>query len=217
MQIFDLEGNAMCTRMCPLTYDEAQEALEARAATGHARMARRNALCEPIRDAYPGSKVPAYVPDAAGDLATISLNWGFPLEGRKNAVFNTRIESALAQLRQGRRGMWADAIAHGRCLVPVRAFYESHGTETVASEKTGKPVRRQYRFRLPGVPAFLLAGIQQDGNLSIVTTEPNATVAPVHNRMPLVLGPGESSIWLGPAFASLIDRTNIDLSAQPEM
>ena len=77
-------------------------------------------------------------------------------------------------------------------------------------------VRRQYRFRLPGARAFLLAGIYEDGCLSIVTVEPNASVAPVHNRMPLVLGPGESSVWLGPDFERLANRDGIDLQVEPE-
>lgn len=108
------------------------------------------------------------------------------------------------------------AIAKGRCLVPVRAFYESSSTEKVVSEKTGKSVRRQYRFRLPGARAFLLAAVQQDGRFSIVTTEPNASVAPIHDRMPLVLGPGESSVWLGPGFTELTNRSHIELTAKPE-
>lgn len=160
----------------------------------------------------PGSQVPLFVPDGAGGLRVATLEWGFPLDGKPHAVFNTRIESALDQLRRGRRGMWAKAIAEGRCLVPVRAFYEGHVSERVTSERTGKPVRRQYRFRMPGARAFLLAAVQQDGRFSIVTTEPNASVAPVHDRMPLVLGPGESGIWLGTSFASLVDRSRIQLS-----
>ena len=187
----------MCTRMIPLTYDEAAAALDAREHTGRARIAHRDEF-DPVYDAYPGSEVPAYVMDSHGRLATVKLTWGFALEGRPGAVFNTRIETAFDQLRRGRRGMWANAIAQGRCLVPVRAFYESHGTEIVPSEKTGKPVRRQYRFRIPRAGAFLLAGVQQAGQLSIVTTTPNASVAPVHDRMPLVLGPGESGVWLAP-------------------
>lgn len=139
---------------------------------------------------------------------------GPPLEGRAHAVFNTRIESALAQLCAGRRGMWADAISRGRCLVPVRAFYEPHATETV--EGGGRPARRQYRFHLPGAAAFLLAGVQREGKLSIVTTAPNPSVSPIHDRMPLVLGRGESSIWLGPGFAGLADRSGIALSAEAE-
>ena len=133
-----------------------------------------------------------------------------------NAVFNTRIESALEQLRLGRRGMWAKAIAEGRCLVPVRAFYEGHMTEKVESERTGRPVRRQYLFRLPGARAFLLAAVREGDRFSIVTTRPNASVSPVHDRMPLVLGHGESGVWLGPDFPTLGRRDGISLISRPE-
>lgn len=69
---------------------------------------------------------------------------------------------------------------------------------------------------MPHAGAFLLAGVQQAGQLSIVTTAPNASVAPVHDRMPLVLGPGESGIWLGSDFARLADRSAIQLTAELE-
>lgn len=199
----------------PLTYDEAVAALDAHEHTGRARVARRDEF-DPVCDAYPGSEVPAYIMDSHGRLATVKLIWGYTLEGGRAAVYNTRIETALDQFRRGRHGMWANAIAQGRCLVPVRAFYESHGVETVPSEKTGKPVRRQHRFRVPCAGSFFLAGVQQEGQLSIVTTAPNASVAHVHDRMPLVLGPGESGVWLGPDFDRLADRSAIQLTAEPE-
>ncbi len=203
----------MCVRMCPLTAEEAQAALDARRRRGvHAiDLIERP---DPARDAHPGSSVPVYLPSEKG-LVVAELAWGFPLKGKTGAVFNTRLESALEQLERG-RGMWSGAIATGRCVVPVRAFYESHGTERVASERTGKPVRRQYRFRVPGARAFLLAAVQEDGRFSIVTTAPNASVAPVHDRMPLVLGPGEMGVWLGPDFARLADRSDIELASEPE-
>lgn len=204
----------MCVRMCPLTFEEAQAVLDARATPG-AHAIRYVERPDPLRDARPGSLVPVYVPKD-GDLAVARLTWGFPLDGKPNAVFNTRIESALEQLRRGRRGMWARAIAEGRCLVPVRAFYESHMTERVESERTGRPVRRQYLFRLPGSRAFLLAAVREGDRFSVVTTAPNASVAPIHDRMPLVLGPGESSVWLGPDFARLADRRCVSLTFYPE-
>ena len=113
--------------------------------------------------------------------------------------------------------MWAKAIAQDRCLVPVRAFYESSDTEKDVIEKTCRPVRRQYLFRLPGARAFLLAAVQHDGRFSIVTTKPNASVAPIHDRMPLVLEPDESGVWLGPIFADLADRSFLQLEARPEI
>ncbi|WP_455137522.1 SOS response-associated peptidase family protein [Thermophilibacter sp.] len=205
----------MCVRMCPLTAEEVWAVLDARGRPGvHA--IRFIEHPNPIHDARSGSRVPVYVPDVAGDLAVAQLEWGFPLDSRPHAVFSTRIESALEQLRHGRRGMWAQAIAEGRCLVPVRAFYEGHAIEKAISEKAGKPIRRQHRFRLPGARAFLLAAVQQGGRFSIVTTEPNASVAHIHDRMPLVLGPGESSVWLGSDFASLADRSKLQLSSQAE-
>lgn len=203
----------MCVRMCPLTAEEAQAVLDARRTPG-AHAIRYVERPDPLRDARPGSPVPVYVPEGGG-LAVARLTWGFPLDGKPNAVFNTRIESALEQLRLGRRGMWAKAIAKGRCLVPVRAFYESHAMERVASEKTGKPVKRQYLFRLPGARAFLLAAVREGDRFSIVTTRPNVSVAPIHDRTPLVLGPGESGVWLGPDYAILQNRCGVALEVVP--
>ncbi|WP_288737624.1 SOS response-associated peptidase family protein [uncultured Enorma sp.] len=201
-------------RMCALTADEAQEVLDARLTPGSHALDEVDDFAD-VADAYPGSTVAAYERAEDGALVTVSLTWGFALKDKPHAVFNTRLETALQQAREG-RGMWSSAILQGRCLVPVRAFYETHGSERVKSEHTGKMVRRQYRFRLPGARAFLLAGIYEDGCLSIVTVDPNASVAPVHNRMPLVLGPGESSVWLGPDFERLANRDGVDLQAEPE-
>ncbi len=204
----------MCVRFSPLTAEEAQSVLDMRGTGRHAiRYIERP---DPRHDARPGSTVPLFVPDGAGNLMVAKLEWGFPLDGKPHAVFNTRIESALEQLRRGRRGMWAKAIAEGRCLVPVRAFYEGHMTERVPSPVTGKPVKRQYVFRLPGARAFLLAAVQLDGVFSIVTTESNVSVSSVHNRMPLVLGPRESNVWLGSGFAALSNRSDITLDVEPD-
>lgn len=211
----------MCVRMEPITVEEAravltarQNAMEGARASGHAINIEGDMGSE--SDAHPGSSVPVFLPRPEGGLSLALLTWGFPLDGRQNAVFNTRIETALAQLGQDRRGMWSNAIESGRCLVPIRAFYESHATERVPSLSTGKPVKRQYRFRLPGARAFLLAAVQEKGHFSIVTTAPNDSVSSVHDRMPLVLGPGESSIWLGPDFARLASRPCPPLSAEAE-
>ena len=87
-----------------------------------------------------------------------------------------------------------------RCLVPVRAFYEGHMTERVPSPVAGKLIERQYMFRLPSARAFLLAAIQMNGMFSIVITTPNASVAPIHDRMPLVLVSGKSGVWLSPEY-----------------
>jgi putative SOS response-associated peptidase YedK len=62
------------------------------------------------------------------------------------------------------------------------------------------------RFRLRSGEPFAFAGLftgprdrqGEDGTCAIVTTEPNALVAPVHNRMPVILAPWDEALWLDP-------------------
>ncbi|MEE6146478.1 SOS response-associated peptidase family protein [Olsenella sp. YH-ols2223] len=213
----------MCHRMSPLQAAEMREALRALRESGRARVPAAGAPA--ASDAYPGSQVPLFVPDAAGALEVATLSWGFDSPASRGLVFNTRIETALAQARAG-RGLWARAASEGRCLVPVRCFYESadagaaaQGEKDPRSEwAAGAPARArrpQWRFRLAGHAVFLLACVADGGRFSVVTCPPNGDVAPVHRRMPLVLAPGESAVWLGPDYASLADRSRVRLDAEP--
>lgn len=61
----------------------------------------------------------------------------------------------------------------------------------------------------------LLGGVSQDGRLSIVTTAPNADVASVHDRMPLVIEPWEVATWLSPEYLGLADRSAVSLASAP--
>ena len=65
----------MCVRMCPLTLEEAQAVLDARATPGEHAI-RYIERPDPLRDARPGSIVPVYVPEGDG-LAVARLTWGF--------------------------------------------------------------------------------------------------------------------------------------------
>lgn len=209
----------MCHRMSPLLLRELQEGLKYMQVTGRAYVPRRDPSIV-VPDAYPGSQVPLFVLRDDGTLAATELTWGFPSPAQGGrTVFNTRIETALRQATDG-RGMWAAPITHGRCIVPVRAFYEwwtQPGAPRASAdgEASGKRGRRpQVAFQLAGHRIFLIACVRQGERFSVVTTEPNASVASVHNRMPLVLGPGESSVWLGNDWPSLADRSAIQLDRE---
>ncbi|MCI2240841.1 SOS response-associated peptidase family protein [Adlercreutzia faecimuris] len=152
----------------------------------------------------------------ASGLARVDLTWGIEVSWKTGLVFNTRLESAL----EG-RAMWRDALARGRCLVPVRAFFETRNVEPPADELplgtggAGRGGRKaQFRFAGPGDGALLLAGLREGDRFTIVTTEPNVAVAPVHSRMPVALTPVEALTWLfgTPAdLAALADRSRITL------
>ena len=196
----------MCHRFTPLTVTEAESVLASRRDTGRATMPASDPAVV-VPDAYPGTQVPLFVPGEGGELVVTVLTWGFEGAGQSSRpVFNTRIETALSHARVG-RGMWANAVEHGRCLVPVRAFFEPG---TMSGERGA-----QVRFTMGRHRAFLLAGVYEADRFSVVTTKPNAAVAPIHQRMPLVLSAGESALWLGSGYAGLSDRTAIELETEP--
>lgn len=156
-------------------------------------------------DAYPKSVVPVIVQDGA-HLKPQELRWGFEAPWDKNKIiFNTRIETAVEK-----EGMWNDAIAKGRCIVPTFGFFEPSSTETVISPKTGKSIKKQYEFSLPG-QLTLLAGVRDADSFSVVTTRPNEIMAPIHQRMPIVIRSSEVDQWLHGDFASLANRNGVEL------
>ena len=128
----------MCHRMSPLLYRELERAIRELRFTGRARVPRRDPDVQ-VADAYPGTQLPLIVEGEDG-YEPAQLTWGFETmqEGRPRLVFNTRIETALAQAR-AEKGLWAGPITQGRCLVPVRAFYESWTREPPHSTREGRP------------------------------------------------------------------------------
>ncbi len=192
---------------------------------------------------YPGSQVHVIMPDyscdrsakdgflelPASELAASALKsyrldlrpltWGIDAPWQQGKlIFNARVESVLRDV--GRKaGMWAHALEGNRCLVAAAGFYEPHATERVVSRRTGKAIKRAYAFASAAGTPLLMAGLVLQNAFAIVTTEPNATVSPVHDRMPLVLTPDEVGLWLHGAsddVARLANRAAIELAVAPE-
>jgi putative SOS response-associated peptidase YedK len=94
-----------------------------------------------------------------------------------------------------------DAYRKRRCLIPTDGFFEWK-----TMDSTGKGPKQPYVIRRPDEKVYAFAGIHErwrskDGSrvidsFAIVTTEANRTLAPIHPRMPVVLGPDVYEIWL---------------------
>lgn len=136
-------------------------------------------------DCYPGAESSVIVAEES-DLARVDLLWGVDVSWKRGLVFNARIESALSG-----SGLWSEAVEGGRCVVPVRAFYETRNVDEGARGR--KP---QYRFSNAGGTALLLAGLCLNDRFVLVTCEPDAVVGRVHSRMPLSLTAPEALAWL---------------------
>ena len=118
-----------------------------------------------------------------GELQT----WGLPGPSGR-LIINARAETVT------QKSLFRRSIAARRCVVPATAFYERDAA------------RRAYTFSLPDSPLWL-AGIYDnvDGEdrFVILTTAPNASVSPIHDRMPLTLARSDIRPWLTDPAAAL--------------
>ncbi len=123
------------------------------------------------------------------------VRWGLiPPWVKDPRVFATLINarSETAAVKPSFRG----ALRHRRCLVPADGFYEW----------TGRPGAKQpHLVRLKSCALFALAGVWEhwlgaDGSeletMAILTTAANADMAPIHDRMPVILEPAAFERWL---------------------
>lgn len=94
--------------------------------------------------------------------------------------------------------LFRDAFARRRGLVPASGFYEW--------QHRGKS-SRPFAIRVRGGELFAMAALyehwERDGasldSCAIVTSGANDRVAPIHERMPVILAPADYALWLDPA------------------
>lgn len=149
------------------------------------------------------------------DSETIStLNWGFlphwansPDDGPR--PINARSETAAE------KPLFREAFRERRCLLLADGFYEWQGS---------RGHKQPYRIERVDREPFAFAGLWDrwtgpDGadrfSCTVLTTDANDAVASVHDRMPVMLEPGEEAAWLGgadlDAWQSLLDAYPDDL------
>ena len=107
-------------------------------------------------------------------MAARQMQWGFPGFQGKGLLINARAEAILD------KKTFRESVLHRRCVIPARHFYEWSKN------------KEKYTFQSPKQDDTLfMAGCYQIYNgqnrFVILTTQANASVAPVHERMPLLL------------------------------
>ncbi|MFA5106475.1 MAG: SOS response-associated peptidase [Candidatus Micrarchaeia archaeon] len=125
----------------------------------------------------PTQSVPAIFNDSKNTLS--GALWGMPAQWANEPgklLFNARAESIDSKPTFRRH------FEESRCLMPANAFYEwKH------------PEKRPFRFSLKDDAMFAFAAIysidkeSQRRSCCMITTENNALVGQVHNRMPVIL------------------------------
>lgn len=138
--------------------------------------------------------------DATGDARELALvSWGLvPSWAKERAIGNKLINARGETLAE--KPSFRDSFKKRRCLVLADGFYE---WQKVGTAKQPWAIRRA-----DGEP-FGMAGLwsrwkdpatgEPLETCTIVTTTPNELLAPIHDRMPVIVPPAAHAIWLDPA------------------
>ena len=134
--------------------------------------------------------------------------WGYPSPfDHQKVLFNARVERFFEQ----KKSMWDSSFAKYRCIIIASQFFESSRETYVAINN--HEYHERYYFQTANEPLTLIAGIYQKDHFSMVTTQPSAEYAKVHDRMPLVIKPSELRQWLFQDFSSLVDRSHFQFTS----
>jgi len=136
-----------------------------------------------------------------GGRELVTVRWGLVPFWAKDLKIGARMINAKAET-VAEKPAFRDSYKRKRCLVPADGFYEWKKTEG------GK---QPYLIRLKTAEPFAFAGLWADWKdkesgerietCTIITTEPNALAATIHNRMPAILAPEAYDLWLDPEAA----------------
>jgi len=147
----------------------------------------------PIRyNIPPGTDVPAVLNSSPDELQFV--RWGLVPSWAKTEKPSFKPINARAETVT-EKPMFKSLVRSKRCILLADGFYEWKKTN-------GKKV--PYRITMKDGKAFAFAGLwdrwQGEGKdivtCLLVTTEPNKVVAPIHERMPVILTPDKERAWL---------------------
>lgn len=133
------------------------------------------------RDIHPTETAPVLM--ASNQKLCCSLQrWGFPGFQGKQVIFNARSESVLE------KKTFKESVECRRAVIPATWFYEWNRN------------KEKNTFYRKDQPVLFMAGIysryQNEDRFVILTTEANASMKPVHDRMPLILEKSEIISWI---------------------
>jgi len=125
------------------------------------------------------------------------LHWGLIPFWAKDEKIGYRTINARAETADTKPSFRA-AFKYRRCLIPASGFFEWK------AEKSGK---QPYCIRPRKAPLFSFAGLYEHwddkagrsiDSCTILVTDANEAIIPIHDRMPVILSPENYEAWLDP-------------------
>jgi putative SOS response-associated peptidase YedK len=126
------------------------------------------------------------------------MRWGLIPYWATDASFGAKTINAVSETA-AEKPAFREALRKQRCLIPADGFYEW--------KRIGPKQKQPYNIGMEDDGLFAFAGLwdrwrDQAGKViescTILTTEANALLKPIHDRMPVILKPDDYDRWLDP-------------------
>lgn len=153
-------------------------------------------LFAPRYNIAPTQMIPAVL-EQDGQRIVENLKWGLVPHWSKDDSFASKLINARAETLS-EKPSFRDAFKSHRCIIPATGFYEW--------DKKPSGAKQPFYFYLKDKDVFGFAGLwsewtdKKTGELretcTIITTEANKVLEPVHDRMPVILKAKDYDQWL---------------------
>jgi putative SOS response-associated peptidase YedK len=135
-----------------------------------------------------------------GEREIVLMRWGLVPFWAKDAKIGYSSVNAKAET-VATSPTFREAFRRRRCLVPADAFYEW--------QKIDAKTKQPFAIGMKDGSPYAFAGLWERWKnadrsetletYTIITTDPNELLEPLHNRMPVILEPRDYDRWLRPA------------------
>ena len=147
-----------------------------------------------------------------------TVRWGLIPRWAKDPAIGLKLNNARAETVAEKPSFRASFERH-RCLIPANGFYEWQAlSEDGKSRKQPWYIRPSADGEFFAMAGLLAAWKSPDGrdivSACVITTTPNEVMAPIHERMPVLLAPGQFDTWLDPAWRN-VDALKVWLAPAP--
>jgi len=167
----------------------------------------------PSADVRPTNVVPIIRLDREARRECALARWGLVPRWAPDLKFGAKCFNARCET-VATAPSFRSALKVRRCLVPLNAFYEWSGP---------RQHRIRHRITLLSQDLFALAGLWEQWGTAenavetytIITCGANEALAPVHNRMPVIVDEGDYEAWLCDARLELLRPYRGDLLIEP--
>jgi putative SOS response-associated peptidase YedK len=156
-----------------------------------------------------------------------TLTWGLVPSWAKdpkigNRMINARVETVAE------KPAYRKAFAGRRCLLPADGYYEWYATEQ--KTKSGKPLKQPFFIRPTDGSVLAMAGLYEiwrdptrdrddddafRWTCTVITTRAEDSLGHIHDRMPMLIEPGDYETWLDPRVSDPDDLSRLLVPAAP--